>query len=79
MLLFIIKTFKNITGQFVSSCFAIFCFSGVTVRIRHERSSCFLLFQSYGFPLELTEELAQERGVKVDSKGFQKEYVPKNK
>ena len=34
----------------------------------------FLLFQSYGFPIEMIEELAKERKVKVDVKGFQKEY-----
>ena len=30
----------------------------------------FLLFQSYGFPLELTEELADEKKIKVDVPGF---------
>jgi alanyl-tRNA synthetase len=34
----------------------------------------FLLFQSYGFPIEMIEELALEKKVKVDVKGFQKEY-----
>ncbi len=34
----------------------------------------FLLFQSYGFPLEITEELAAEKKIKVDSAGFQKEF-----
>lgn len=34
----------------------------------------FLLFQSYGFPLELTEELAKEKGLKVDVSEFQQEY-----
>ena len=34
----------------------------------------FLLFQSYGFPLEMTVELAKERGLKVDVEGFHKEY-----
>jgi len=34
----------------------------------------FLLFQSYGFPLEMTEELAEEKGIKVDTEGFFKEY-----
>ena len=32
----------------------------------------FDLYQSYGFPLELTEELAKEKGFKVDKKGFEK-------
>ena len=34
----------------------------------------FLLFQSYGFPLEMTEELANEKGIKVDKKGFEEEF-----
>ncbi|HEX6548474.1 MAG TPA: alanine--tRNA ligase [Candidatus Dormibacteraeota bacterium] len=31
----------------------------------------FLLHDTYGFPLELTHELAHERGVEVDEQGFQ--------
>ncbi len=34
----------------------------------------FLLFQSYGFPLEMTEELADEKKVKVDAEGFLAEF-----
>ncbi len=34
----------------------------------------FLLFQSYGFPLEMTVELAKEKGIKVDEEGFYEEY-----
>jgi alanyl-tRNA synthetase len=37
-------------------------------------SEAFLLFQSYGFPIEMTEELAKEKGIKVDQKGFEKEF-----
>jgi alanyl-tRNA synthetase len=33
----------------------------------------FLLYQSYGFPIEMTTELAKEKGVSVDEKGFEKE------
>ena len=33
----------------------------------------FNLLQSYGFPIELTEELAYERGIKVDREGFEQE------
>lgn len=33
----------------------------------------FLLYQSYGFPLEMTQELANEKGIKVDEEGFKKE------
>ena len=33
----------------------------------------FLLYQSYGFPIELTQELAKEKGYSIDIKGFQTE------
>ena len=36
-------------------------------------STAFLLHDTYGFPLELTEEIAGERGVKVDGPGFDAE------
>ena len=35
----------------------------------------FLLFQSYGFPLEMTQELADEKKIKVDAQGFQQEFT----
>ncbi|MFH1289819.1 MAG: alanine--tRNA ligase [Nanoarchaeota archaeon] len=34
----------------------------------------FLLFQSYGFPIEMTEELANEKGAKVDLEEYNEEY-----
>jgi len=33
----------------------------------------FLLYQSYGFPIEMIRELAEEKGIAVDEKGFEKE------
>ena len=36
--------------------------------------NAFLLFQSFGFPIELTKELAEENGVTVDEEEFRKEY-----
>jgi len=33
----------------------------------------FLLYQSYGFPIELTKEIASESGSKVDEKSFEEE------
>ena len=33
----------------------------------------FDLYQSYGFPYELTAELAMEQGIEIDEKGFQEE------
>jgi alanyl-tRNA synthetase len=38
-------------------------------------SATFLLHDTYGFPLELTQEIAGERGVSVDVEGFEKEMA----
>ena len=37
-------------------------------------SDAFNLYQSYGFPLEMTEELAKEKGLQVDKKEFEAEF-----
>ena len=34
----------------------------------------FLLFQSYGFPIEMTQELAEEKGLKVDLEEYNAEF-----
>jgi alanyl-tRNA synthetase len=34
----------------------------------------FVLFTTYGFPIEITEELAKERGIKIDKEKFQKGF-----
>jgi alanyl-tRNA synthetase len=34
----------------------------------------FLLFQSFGFPIEMTKELAKENGIAIDEKGFEEEF-----
>ena len=34
----------------------------------------FILFTSYGFPLEMTQELANEKKMKVDIKGYEREF-----
>ncbi|MBS3081382.1 alanine--tRNA ligase [Candidatus Pacearchaeota archaeon] len=34
----------------------------------------FLLFQSYGFPIEMTEEMSKEKNIKVNKKEFYEEY-----
>ncbi len=35
----------------------------------------FLLYQSYGFPIEMIKELADEKKISVDEKGFEKELA----
>ncbi|MCX6736325.1 MAG: alanine--tRNA ligase [Candidatus Parcubacteria bacterium] len=37
-------------------------------------AEAFGLFSSYGFPIEITKELAGERGITVDETGFQEEF-----
>ena len=37
-------------------------------------SEAFLLLSSYGFPIDLTKELAHEKGISVDEKGFEEEF-----
>ena len=34
--------------------------------------NAFKLYDTYGFPLELTVEIAQEKGISVDEEGFKK-------
>jgi len=34
----------------------------------------FYLYESFGFPLELTEEIAKEKGQKIDKESFEKEF-----
>ncbi len=41
---------------------------------RIDGKNAFLLFQSFGFPIELTKELAAEIGVEVDEVEFRNEY-----
>jgi alanyl-tRNA synthetase len=43
-------------------------------RTKIDGKDAFLLFQSFGFPFELTKELAAEIGVEVDEKEFKDEY-----
>jgi len=34
----------------------------------------FILFTTYGFPIEMTEELAKEKGIKIDRKKFEEDF-----
>ena len=39
-----------------------------------DRKESFLLYQSYGFPIEMIQELADEKNIKIDLQGFEKEF-----
>ncbi len=41
---------------------------------RIDGKNAFLLFQSFGFPIEMTKELGKEIGMEVDEKGFEEEF-----
>ena len=40
-----------------------------------DRDTAFRLYDTYGFPIELTEELANELNLKVDIEGFKQKFV----
>jgi len=48
-------------------------FNEMTKNKKLSGKNAFLLFQSFGFPLEMTRELADEHNVKIDILGFDKE------
>ena len=40
-----------------------------------DKDNAFKLYDTYGFPIELTVELAKERGLEVDIKGFEEKFA----
>lgn len=40
-----------------------------------DKDNAFKLYDTYGFPIELTVELAKERNLKVDTKGFEEKFA----
>lgn len=40
-----------------------------------DKENAFKLYDTYGFPIELTEELAKERKIEVDIQGFKEKFV----
>jgi alanyl-tRNA synthetase len=43
-------------------------------KMQIDAKDAFLLFQSFGFPIEITKELGDEKGIPVDAKGFDEEF-----
>ncbi|MCK4592293.1 alanine--tRNA ligase [Candidatus Parcubacteria bacterium] len=54
-------------------------FKRIELRIKNqelriiEKGEVFNLYQSYGFPIEMTKELAKEKGLEIDEEGFNEE------
>jgi alanyl-tRNA synthetase len=61
--------FRNTLSQGIKNFFEI---------VKKEKyisgKNAFLLFQSFGFPIEMTKELAKENNIEVDEKGFEEEF-----
>lgn len=49
-------------------------FKKFTQNKKLEGKDAFLLFQSYGFPIEMTKELCEEQHIALDEKGFYEEF-----
>jgi alanyl-tRNA synthetase len=50
-------------------------FEELAVKVKEiSGKDAFLLFQSFGFPIEMTEELAKENGIKVNEKEYNAEF-----
>ena len=49
-------------------------FDGIVVDDKISGKEAFLLFQSFGFPIEMTLELAREKNIEVDIKGFEESF-----
>ena len=49
-------------------------FDNLATNKRISGKEAFLLFQSFGFPIEMTKELAKEKGITVDIESFNKEF-----
>ena len=49
-------------------------FEKIAKRGEIDGQSAFHLYDTYGFPLEMTEEIAMEKGLKVDKKGFEQAF-----
>jgi alanyl-tRNA synthetase len=66
-----LKNIKSRNGVPIENIKSI---NGLTVKTKLNGSDVFNLFSTYGFPLELTIELAEERGLEVDVEGFKEEF-----
>ncbi len=72
-----LKQFERVTKPgFIDASFKDPQFGDKTISTSQliDAKTAFRLYDTYGFPIELTKELAAERGMVVDEKGFQREF-----
>ena len=64
-------------GSTLKQAFAVFeqMVEGLAARGRISGSDAFRLYDTYGLPLDFTEELATERGLTVDREGYERELL----
>jgi alanyl-tRNA synthetase len=77
---FIQKVIKNEEERFHETLNEGLAILSEVIKVQKEKGSnvipgedVFRLYDTYGFPIELTEEYAEEEGMKVDQEGFEQE------
>jgi alanyl-tRNA synthetase len=70
------KTLENGMKEFNEQCETLLCQldKDSDMKLVMPGDIVFKLFATYGFPLELIREIAQERKIEVDEKGFDEEF-----
>jgi alanyl-tRNA synthetase len=70
------KTLENGLKEFNEQCESLLCKidKDSDMKVTMPGDIVFKLFATYGFPLELIKEIAQERKIEVDEKGFAEEF-----
>ncbi len=72
-----IKEFEKMLGNLqISGMQKKSSFSSMIKEVKGKKFSgenAFLLYQSFGFPFEITKDLASEHGIKIDEESFEKE------
>lgn len=71
----ILKNTKMIQGVYLSEVARFEKTLGAGLKQFEKGIDPFILFTTYGFPFELTEELAREKGVKLDKEDFRKKFL----
>jgi alanyl-tRNA synthetase len=70
------KTLDNGLKEFNEQCESLFCQikENSEMSMTMQGETVFKLFATYGFPLELIKEIAKERKIEIDEKGFMEEF-----